>query len=171
MLTAEKIKALLKLEPNTFEGGFFASTYISDINIPEDVLTGIKSASGSRSICSAIYYFLEAGTKSVLHKVGSDMIYHFYSGDQVEMLLLYPKGHTPQYEVCTFGTIAENVFPMKIIPGGTWLGSRLIGKGAYALMGVSMAPGFDKDDYSIGDQKELIKQYPEASNLIKEFTK
>jgi predicted cupin superfamily sugar epimerase len=60
---------------------------------------------------------------------------------------------------------------MKIIPGGTWLGSRIKGSGSYALMGVSIAPGFDPADYSIGKRQALTETYPERKKMITDLTR
>ena len=99
------------------------------------------------------------------------MLYHFYCGNPVEMLLLYPRGSEQRSQVCTFGNdLASGQRPLKIIPGGTWLGSRLRGNGDWALMGVTMSPGFDPVDYSIGVRSALIAQYPEQEGLIRALT-
>lgn len=160
MLTAPIIKEWLKLQPNKDEGGYFASTYVSNLQIPVKDLPGFKSATGNRAICSAIFYFLDSAGFSAMHMVTSNMIYHFYTGDPVQMLLLYPDGGPNRSEVLTFSNELERGgIPMKIIPAGTWLGSRLLPGGEHALMGVSMAPGFDVSGYSIANRADLLKKY------------
>jgi predicted cupin superfamily sugar epimerase len=97
------------------------------------------------------------------------MLYHFYIGDPVQMLLLHPDGPS---EVCVFGNnLLQGQKPIKLIPGNTWLGSRLMPGGSWALMGVTMAPGFDPVDYTIGDRENLIKQFPEQADLIEKLTR
>ena len=136
MSSAQSIKNWLNLAPNMQEGGFLSAVYQSPIKVPDKILKGFPKTKTSRSICGAIYYFLESPGCSVLHKVTGDMIYHFYGGDPVQMLLLHPKGSKPRIEVCVFGgNFALEQQPMKIIPGGTWLGSRLMPGGSWALMG------------------------------------
>jgi uncharacterized protein len=171
MLSAEEVKNWLNLSSNPQEGGFLASVYDSSIRIPDNVLPGFPSTKNGRSICGGIYYFLDSSGCSVLHRVTGDMIYHFYSGDPVQMLLLYPDNSPNRTEVCIFGNnIALGQSPMKAIPGGTWLGSRLLPGGSWALMGVTMAPGFDPVDYAIGVRKDLVAKYPEQEGLIMAFT-
>lgn len=100
------------------------------------------------------------------------MIYHFYSGDPVQMLLLYPDGCPDRFEIFIFSNdIASGASPMKVIPEGTWLGSRLTAGGTYALMGVTMAPGFHPNDYEIGSREDLVKKYPEQEELINTLTR
>jgi predicted cupin superfamily sugar epimerase len=167
MIAADIIK-IFKLQPNTAEGGYFAGIYESQLHIPDNDLPGFPSTGNSRSLCGAIYYFLDDKGPSVMHRVTGDMIYHFYNGHPVQMLLLYPDGHS---EVCVFSNnIQTSGNPMKSIPGGTWLGSRLITGGKYALMGVTMAPGFHPNDYTIGKRSELIEKFPSQKQLIESLT-
>ena len=162
----------LKLQPNTQEGGYFAGTYTSTIGISSKDLPGFKPIKETRPICGAIYYFLDNNGFSAMHKATGDMLYHFYSGDPVQMLLLYPENSLNKSEVCIFtNDIASGGCPMKLIPGGTWLGSHLTPGGSYALMGVTMSPGFNPDDYEIAKRDDLIKQYPEQEALILDLTR
>ncbi len=161
-----------KLQPNTQEGGYFAGTYTSAIGISNKDLPGFKPIKETRPICSAIYYFLDNNGFSAMHRVTGDMLYHFYSGDPVQMLLLYPQNSPNRSEICIFSNdITSGGSPMKLIPGGTWLGSRLTPGGNYALMGVTMAPGFNPNDYDIAKRDDLIKQYPEQEALIRDLTR
>lgn len=153
MIPASEVIRLLGLQPNDTEGGYFAGTY---------------PPAGAEAPCSAIYYFLAPGDRSILHKVSTDMLYHFYAGNPVEMLLLYPDG---QSEVCIFSNdIARGGRPMKVIPGGTWIGSRIKRGRSWSLMGVTMAPPFNPNDYFIGDRDTLIREYPSQKKLITALT-
>lgn len=167
MQTPEQIRKLLHLLPNEAEGGYFAATYESGIHLADSMLPQFPASGNGRPLCGAIYYFLDASGFSALHRVTGDMIYHFYAGDPVEMLLLYPDSSPTRTEQCVFSNdLASGGRPMKVIPGGTWLGSRLVGGGSFALMGVTMAPGFHPVDYTIGNKEELIRSYPEQHLLI-----
>lgn len=158
-------------QQNTVEGGYFLGTYQSPLKIDDIYLPTFPPTGNSRSLCSAIYYLLDSTGCSVMHRVNGDMIYHFYSGDPVQMLLLYPKGHPNRSEVCIFSNdVAAGASPMKVIPGGTWLGSRVVPGGSFALMGVTMAPGFHPQDYALGSREELTQQYPEQASLISTLT-
>ncbi|WP_296703447.1 cupin domain-containing protein [Algoriphagus sp.] len=160
------------LQENTAEGGYSVSTYTAKETISSKELPGFKAIEQNRHICGAIYYFLDQGTFSAMHRVTGDMIYHFYSGDPIQMLLLYPEGSSTRSELCIFSNdIAGGGNPMKVIPGGTWMGSRLVAGGSYALMGVTMSPAFDPADYFIAKRKDLISQYPEQETLITALTR
>jgi hypothetical protein len=171
MLTPGDIIKWLNLQLNNREGGYLAGMYESGIRIKDQNLPSSFPATdeNGRPLCGAIYYFLDQSRCSVMHKVTGDMLYHFYSGDPVQMLLLYPDNHPGgnRTEVCIFSNdIAAGGSPIKLIPGGTWLGSHLTPGGTYALMGVTMAPGFHPNDYAIGKRDELVKAYPEQEALI-----
>lgn len=89
-LNIEKLKSLLNLVPLPSEGGCYAETYRSTELIKQESLP--SRYSGPRNMSTAIYYLLEPNTFSALHRVASDEIFHFYIGDPVEMLQLWPDG-------------------------------------------------------------------------------
>ena len=60
MLTADDVKKWLGLTANPQEGGFLAGVYESPVRVPNSVLKGFPPAKQPRSICGAIYYFLDA---------------------------------------------------------------------------------------------------------------
>lgn len=160
-MTANDIKALLKLEPHPIEGGFFRRTYTSRYTI--------DSENGPRNIGSAIYYLLEAGTFSELHVLTSDEIFHFYLGDPVEMLQLYPDGRS---EVFILGpNLATGQHVQLVVPGGVWQGTRLLREGEFALLGCSVTPGFDYADYKSGKFAELVTKWPDQAERIMALTR
>lgn len=160
-MTANEIKALLRLEPHPIEGGFFRRTYTS---------TGtVQLARGLRNIGSAIYYLLEPGTFSELHVLDSDEIFHFYYGDPVEMLQLYPDGTSAVFTLGPDLTAGQHV--QLIVYAGTWQGTRLIGEGRVALLGCSVTPGFDYSDYRNASYTELVSRWPDRADHIRALTR
>jgi predicted cupin superfamily sugar epimerase len=159
---ANKIIEILKLEPLHFEGGFFKETYrsdefISNSNLPNRYKSG-------RAFSTAIYYLLTPTTFSTLHSLPTDEIFHFYLGDPVEMLQLYNDGTG---KIISIGNDVENGYtPQVIVPKFTWQGSRLIDGGEFALLGTTMAPSFELEDFIAPDKQELIRTYPEFKNMI-----
>jgi predicted cupin superfamily sugar epimerase len=151
----------LGLSPHP-EGGFYAETYRADETLAADALPDRYGA--DRNVSTAIYYLLMSGTCAVMHRVASDEIFHFYLGDSVEMLHLYPDGgaRTP-----TLGTdLAAGELPQVIVPRGVWQGARLRPGGRCALMGTTVAPGFQFDDFEFGSRAELIAAFPDHADLI-----
>src|SRR5580700_8745145 len=146
-MTAEEIKALLKLQPHPVEGGWFRRTYTSAVSV---ALMG-----GVRPYGTAIYYLLEAGTFSEMHVLTSDEIFHFYLGDPVEMLQLHPDGGS---KTVTLGPdLAGGQHVQLVVPAGVWQGTRLIDGGKVALLGCTVTPGFDFADYRNANAEELIR--------------
>ncbi len=166
-LTAENLKALLHLVPLSFEGGFYSETYRSPTVLAPSALPA--GYVGPRHACTAIYYLLEPGTFSELHRVASDEIFHFYLGDPVEMLQLLPDGSSRQ---CLIGTdIAGGMTPQLVVPQGIWQGSRLAPGGSFALLGCTVSPGFEYADYESGSRALLSRAYPAQAALIAELTR
>jgi predicted cupin superfamily sugar epimerase len=166
-LTAEQLRELLKMQPLPVEGGYFAEAYRSKDAVPKEALPACYP--GERAISTAIYYMLTPDTFSAMHRLRGDEVYHFYLGDPVEMIQLKPNGTG---EAVLLGqNIASGMRLQHVVPGGTWQGSRLTPGGKFALMGTTMAPGFDPQDYDAGKRAELIAQYPQYSALITWLTR
>lgn len=156
MLSANEIIAALNLQPHPVEGGFFRETYRS------------AASSGGRSLSTAIYYLLTPQTVSALHRLPTDEVFHFYVGDPVRMLQLWPDGSTRTLILGSDITAGQQ--PQLVVPGGVWQGSHLVDGGRFALLGATMAPGFDYADYETGRREPLARQYPDFAELIRRLT-
>ena len=157
-MEADALIATLGLKPLPIEGGYFAETYRSDETIP----------GRDKAISTAIYYLLTPDTVSRMHRLASDEVFHFYAGDAVEMLMLCADGAS---EVVIIGSdIEAGHAPQAVVPRGVWQGCRLISGGKWALMGTTVAPAFDYDDYEPGDRADLIRRYPNRADLIADLT-
>jgi predicted cupin superfamily sugar epimerase len=169
MTDPQEIVAALGLQPHPIEGGFFRETYRSDGMIAGASLpTGYRSASG-RSFGTAIYYLLTVDTFSEMHRLPTDEVFHLYLGGPVRMLQLFPDGVAR--EVLLGTDIRAGQRPQIVVPAGVWQGSRLEPGVDFALMGATMAPGFDYADYEQARRSELISEYPEHAELIRQLTR
>ncbi len=166
-MNAGKLKALLNLVPLSFEGGYYAETYRSAQTIPPECLD--SRYSGPRTVGTAIYYLLELDTFSELHRVASDEIFHFYLGDPVEMLQLWPDGSAKKVLIGT--DIKSGMVPQVVVPHGVWQGTRLVAGGRFALLGCTVSPGFDYADYESGSRRHLCEEYPEHRDMIRALTR
>lgn len=167
MPNAKEIQELLKLKPLPVEGGYFAETYRSKFTLSERSLP--SGYSGERALATAIYYMLTPDTFSVMHRLKGDEIYHFYLGDPAEMLILEPDGTG---ETLLMGqNITSGMRLQHIVPGGAWQGSRLAPGGKFALLGTTMAPGFDPADFEVGARGELSARYLVYAELIAALTR
>lgn len=156
---------ILDLKPLQQEGGFFVETYRTAENI--DARQFGLGHGGLRSLSTAIYYLLTPESFSAIHRVPGDELFHFYAGDPVEMLELFPDGAS---RITTLGPDIRNGMKFQhLVKGGVWQGARLIQGGEYALLGTTMAPGFDYADFSKGDAEELSARHPAHAGLIREL--
>jgi uncharacterized protein len=167
MLTADQIKEFLKLRPLPVEGGFFSEAYRSEHKLPTDAMP--PSYPGERALSTAIYYLLTPETFSALHRLRGDEVFHFYLGDPVEMLLLKEDGTA--HTAVLGRDISAGMRLQHVVPAGTWQGSRLVPGGKYALMGTTMSPGFDRQDYEPGQRDELSARFPRYAQLIAMLTR
>ena len=164
-MTADEVIAFLKLQPHPVEGGFFRETYRSAETLPASVL---PRQGADRSVCTAIYYLLTPKTVSALHRLPGDEVFHFYAGDPVRMLQLWPDGST---RTLVLGRdLQAGQVPQLVVPGGVWQGSLLVEGGSWALLGATMAPGFDYSDYVSGDRAGLAAGYPGEARMIERLT-
>jgi hypothetical protein len=124
---------------------------------------------GPRHTSTAIYYLLEPGTFSEMHRLKSDEIFHFYAGDAVEMLQLHADGSG---QIVRIGNrLAAGERPQVVVPRGVWQGSRLAPGGAWALLGCTVSPGFEFEDYDAATREELCAGWPSFSQIVRELTR
>ena len=122
---------------------------------------------GGRRTSTAIYYLLEPGTFSEMHMLESDEIFHHYLGGAVEMLQLFADGSS---KVTVIGKdIAAGETPQHVVPRGVWQGSRMR-EGEWALLGCTVSPGFEFEDYSDASAAELIAKWPGEAERIRALT-
>jgi uncharacterized protein len=166
-MDVEKLKMLLGLQPLAEEGGFYSESYRSGERVAR---AGLPSRyAGERAFGSAIYYLLTPETFSAMHRLASDEIYHFYLGDPVELLLLREDGSG---EVITIGSdLDSGMRPQALAPRGVWQGSRLAAGGKFALLGTTVAPGFEFADFELGSREALLGEFPAYGDLIRALTR
>jgi predicted cupin superfamily sugar epimerase len=167
MPTADQIRISLNLKPHPEEGGYFIETYRSSETISQKALP--SRYKGLRALGTAIYYLLTPETFSAMHRLQSDEIFHFYLGDPVEMLQLWPDGSG---RVVILGSdILNGMQPQVVVPRGVWQGARLLNRGRFALLGATVSPGFEFADYESGRREELVKSYLKFREFIIALTK
>jgi predicted cupin superfamily sugar epimerase len=164
-MTAADVIRLLDLRPHPVEGGFFRETYRSAAALPAAAL---PAHGADRSVSTAIYYLLKPGHVSELHVLPGDEVFHFYLGGPVRMLQLWPDGSGR--EVLLGPDLTAGEVPQVVVPGGVWQGTRLVGEGGFALLGCTVAPGFDYADYRSATRAELVAGWPAFATQIEGLT-
>ena len=154
------IKCLaLKTHP---EGGYYRETYRSAQRIPRRVLPG--GYRGARAASTAIYFLLKRGQVSRLHRIRSDELWHHYTGGSLTIHCLHPTGGYTQVRLGLKLDRGEQ--PQIMIPAGTWFGATLVRGAPFALVGCTVAPGFEFDDFEMGRASVLRREFPAHKAII-----
>jgi len=165
-MDAQDIIKHYSMQPLPDEGGYYVETYRASEKIPHNALN--SRYNGDRHHSTSILYLITPTSFSKMHRVKSDEIFHFYLGDPVEMLQLKPDG-TSQLLTMSQDIKASHKQQV-IVNNGIWQGTKIIGDGKFALLGCTVSPGFEFQDYETGTYKELAKNFPSHHQLIKELT-
>ena len=144
----------LELEPHP-EGGFFKETYRSILEIDlKDV--GLKK-SGKRSLSTGIYFLIEKENFSAFHRIKSDEMWHYYSGDPLIVHMIDKNGI---YSTQVIGPNIEKGEKLQfVVPANRWFASEVNGNGEYSLVGCTVSFGFDFQDFEMATPK-LIEEFP-----------
>lgn len=157
----QDIKRKLNLIAHPAEGGFFKRNYTAEVkayfpNIEEE-----------REIASAILYLFGEKSFSYPHYLKQDEIWHFYSGDPVELLLMFKDGKT---ELITMGNdILNEQKPQVVILAGTVFCAKMVKGGDYSLIGATLSPAFEYGDYHEVDCANLINKLPKYREFLQDF--
>lgn len=150
------------------EGGYFRETYRAPLTIAQAALP--SSYPGDRSASTAIYFLLTRGEISALHRITADEGWHLYSGGPLWVHVIEPDG---EHRRITLGLdLDAGQAPQAVVPGGRWFGSELDPDSPHdhALVGCTVAPGFDFDDFELATRNDLIRTYPQHEKLITRLT-
>lgn len=150
------------------EGGFYAETYRSCDKIAKAALPA--GFTGARSFSTGIYFLLESSNFSAFHKIRSDEMWHFYQGEALEIFVIYPDAG--QLEVIRLGNDPDKGETFQaVVPAHTWFASRPASGSEYALVGCTVSPGFDFEDFEMADRDTLKASFPQHQKLIEELTR
>jgi predicted cupin superfamily sugar epimerase len=156
--TAAEIVRTLELQPHP-EGGFYRELYRATemVHLPR----------GPRPASTAIYFLLTKDTFSALHRIASDEAWHFYAGDALDIVTLdESRAEAPRRDLRL-----DPRQPFALVPARTWFGARLAPGGTYALVGCTVAPGFDFADFEMGERAGLTARFPAEAAIVAELTR
>lgn len=165
MDAAAWVKAIgLKEHP---EGGYFKETYRAEMEIDAPEFNGRRSAG------TAIYYLLKGKSQfSAFHRIKSDEVWHFYAGSPLAVHVIDKSG---RYRKMVIGRGRKGKRPalQAVVEAGCWFSASIDRPlpGSYSLVGCTVAPGFDFDDWESGRRAELLALYPEHSRIITRFAR
>ena len=167
-LTASDVIRHFDLRPLPVEGGFYRVTYTGNLRLPASVLPA--SISSERPAKSVIYYLLTADTKSRLHRLEIDEMWHFYLGDLVDLYVFGPEFDYTKFELGQ--AVLEGQAVQAVVPAHSWFGARLRRGGSWALMACSLAPAYSDEDFSLpgdADFASLLARYPAQRQILHEL--
>ena len=155
----------LKLKKHP-EGGYFKEVYRSNevINIK-----GLPDRYTSfRNFATAIYFLLRSDEFSAFHRLRSDETWHFYTGSTLILYIIEPSGKLRQIKLGN--ALANNNQFQVTIPRGYWFAAKVENPDSYTLMGCTVSPGFDFEDFELGKKSVLGEKFPQHKALINAMT-
>lgn len=155
----------LKLKKHP-EGGYFKEVYRSNevINIK-----GLPDRYTSfRNISTSIYFLLKSDEFSAFHRLKSDETWHFYTGSALIIFIIDYKGKMRKIRLGS--NLQKQTHLQFTIPRGYWFAAKVETQASFALLGCTVAPGFDFEDFELGKKSELLGKYPQHKQLIEELS-
>ncbi len=145
-----------KLIPHP-EGGYYAVVYESKQAVTSPVVNKDRKA------VTHIYFLLLKGQVSIFHKVAHDEIWNFYEGDPVKLIKY--NGSTVKEDIIGSGCSDY----ASIVEGGVYQAAE--STGVYSLVGCSVAPGFDFEDFSLlrdetEPKEKLLEKFPGCLKFV-----
>ncbi|MDO6437780.1 cupin domain-containing protein [Cyclobacterium sp. 1_MG-2023] len=148
------------------EGGFYKETYRSHGEINENSLP--DNYKGKRNYSTCIYFLLTSNNFSAFHRINQDEIWHFYDGSPIRLHTLSATGVHEEH------IIGKDIFngqvPQFIVPGGFWFAAEVIHKDSYSLVGCTVSPGFNFNDFELIKRETLVTFFPKHKKLIARLT-
>ena len=138
-----------KLVPHP-EGGYYAVVYESKLSLKSPVVNQDRKA------VTHIYFLLLEGQVSLFHKVAHDEIWNFYEGDPLKLI----KYNGSKVEEVIIGSGCSGY--AAIVEGGVYQAAE--STGIYSLVGCSVAPGFEFEDFLF-----LRDEFKSKENLLRKF--
>ena len=145
-----------KLVPHP-EGGYYAVVHESKQAVTSPVVNKDRKA------VTHIYFLLLKGQVSIFHKVAHDEIWNFYQGGPLKLI----KYNGSKVEEDIIGSGCSDY--VSIVEGGVYQAAE--STGVYTLVGCSVAPGFEFEDFSflrddLETKEKLLKTFPRYQKFI-----
>jgi predicted cupin superfamily sugar epimerase len=150
-VTVSELIEAYGFEPLPVEGTLFASTYRSAASLPDG------SPFGTAMIG---LYAHDPLSRSLFHRLPHDEVWHFYGGDPIRLVLLWPGGDVS--EVWLGPDVRAGHRVQFVIPAGVWQAGEPEPAGTYGLFGCTMAPGFTGAGFEGGRRSELLRTHAAA---------
>ena len=144
------------LQPHP-EGGYYRETYRARQRVSRE--PGLNGGDRSYAASTAIYYLLCDGAHSAWHRIRSDEVWHFYAGAALNVYVLNEDGSLTVHRLGNALDDADAVFQV-VVEAGTWFAAECADPATYALVGCTVAPGFEFSEFELADADALVARYP-----------
>jgi predicted cupin superfamily sugar epimerase len=152
----------LELLPHP-EGGFYRETYRATERVARGHLP--SRFDGDRAMSTAIYFLLVGDQVSALHRIKSDEVWHFYAGTAIDLFVIGRDGGLTTHRLGPLGPFQA------MVPAGAWYGAALTEPTGWALVGGTVAPGFDFADFELAERAALLREFPHHRALVERLTR
>lgn len=146
------------LQPHP-EGGFFRETYRASDSVRREHADDLRSAS------TAIFYLLCDGAHSAWHRIRSDEVWHFYAGDPLNVYVLEDDGALTVHRLGNALERDDCVF-QAVVRSGRWFAAQCDDAASVALVGCTVAPGFEFSEFEMAGVEALVNDYPQHRDVI-----
>lgn len=150
------------------EGGYYRETYRSGETVAAGVLPQ-RYTEGERAFSTAIYFLLSGDDFSAFHRLKSDEIWHFHTGSTLTIHVIDAEGSYHAQRLGAGGGDGETW--QTVVRAGSWFGAELEEQDSFALVGCTVAPGFDFRDFEMADRCALVRAYPGHRRIIERLTR
>ncbi len=147
------------------EGGYFKETYrcnefLPAVNLPQRF-------DQPHCFSTAIYYLLDAPNFSAFHKIKQDELWHFYHGSALTIHVITAAG---EYQTMSLGNDPKLGQSFQhTVNAGDWFAASVDDTTGFSLVGCTVAPGFEFDDFELAKQNELSVLFPQHRNIIASY--
>lgn len=166
MQNVQDIISSLNLAPHP-EGGYYRETFRSETTISQKALG--PSYSGDRNTSTMIYFLLTSDIFSAFHRILQDESWHFYAGDTITLHTIDEAGNHAAHLIGA--DFSKGEVPQLMVKGGDWFAASISKSDSYALVGCTVSPGFDFQDFELADRSQLSSKFPAHAELIKSYTR
>jgi len=163
---AEYWIAKLRLEVHP-EGGYFRQTYKAELTLSQAALP--SGFTGARAASTAIYFLLDGENFSAFHRLRSDEVWHFYDGAPLVVHVIEPEGKVSRILLGRDLEVGQVL--QAVVKAGCWFASHVADWNSFALVGCTVAPGFEFEDFEMGRRRKLVERYPLHEKLIERLTR
>ena len=138
------------------EGGHYRETYRAEGRVRR------------RAFSTAIYFLLRTGERSWLHRLRSDEVFHHYRGSALTIHVLHTDG---AHETIQLGADPDRHETLQaMVPAGSWFGAEVETAGSYALVGCTVSPGFEFEDFELAERAKLLDRFPDHREIVERLT-